>query len=49
MVDLFNEEILDLVSTEVLKRDLVESEAAQEAQKNIQKLLKKYQRQKSKS
>ncbi len=44
-----NEEILDLVSTEVLKRDLVESEAAQEAQKNIQKLLKKYQRQKSKS
>ncbi len=44
-----NEEILDLVSNEVLKRDLVESEAAQEAQKNVQKSLKKHQRLKSKS
>jgi len=36
-----NEEIEELISNEVLKRDLLESEAAKEAQKNIQKLLKK--------
>lgn len=36
-----NEEIEELISNEVLKRDLLESESAKEAQKNIQKLLKK--------
>jgi len=36
-----NEEIGELVAAEVLKRDLIESEAAKEAQKTIQKLLKK--------
>ncbi len=36
-----NEEIEKLISNEVLKRDLLESEAAKKAQKNIQKLLKK--------
>ena len=43
-----NEEIEELVSNEVLKRDLIESEAAKEAQKNIQKLLKKRLRSKPK-
>jgi len=43
-----NEEISELVTTEVLKRDLVESDTAKEAQKNIQKLMKKYLRQKAK-
>ncbi|MBT5029343.1 MAG: restriction endonuclease subunit R [Nitrospinaceae bacterium] len=36
-----DEEIKELISNEVLKRDLVESESAQEAQKSIHKLLKK--------
>ena len=36
-----NEEIEELISNEVLKRDLLESEPAKEAQKNIQKLSKK--------
>lgn len=43
-----NEEIEELISNEVLKRDLLESEAAKEAQKNIQKLLKKRARSKPK-
>lgn len=43
-----NEEIEELVSNEVLKRDLIDSEAAKEAQKNIQKLLKKRLRSKPK-
>jgi len=44
-----NEEIEELISNEVLKRDLLESEAAKEAQKNIQKLLKKRLKAKPKS
>jgi len=43
-----NDEIEELVANEVLKRDLIESEAAKEAQKNIQKLLKERLRSKSK-
>ena len=35
------EEIQELVSHEVLKRDLVESDAAKEAYKNVQKVMKK--------
>ena len=44
-----NEEIEDLVANEVLKRDLVESEAAKEAQKNLQKLTKRRARAKPKT
>ena len=44
-----NEEIEDLVKNEVLKRDLIESEAAKEAHKNIRKAAKKRQRSKPKS
>jgi predicted type IV restriction endonuclease len=44
-----NEEIESLMANEILKRDLIESDAAKEAQKNIQKLLKKRLRAKPKS
>jgi len=44
-----NEEIEGLIANEMLKRDLIESDAAKEAQKNIQKLLKKRLRVKPKS
>lgn len=43
-----NEEIEELLADEVLKRDLIESDAAKEAQKIIQKLLKKRLRSKPK-
>lgn len=43
-----NEEIEELIVNEVLKRDLIESEAAKEAQKNVHKLLKKRHRSKPK-
>jgi hypothetical protein len=44
-----NEEIEELLANEVLKRDLIESEAAKEAHKSIKKLAKKRVRSKSKS
>ena len=43
-----NEEIEELVAKEVIKRDLIESEAGKDAQKNIQKLSKKRLRSKPK-
>lgn len=43
-----NEQIEDLIRHEVLKRDLIDSDAAKEAQKTVQKVLKKRLRLKSK-
>ena len=44
-----NEEIQELMTAEVLKRDLIESEAAKEAQKNLQRSMKKRSRAKPKT
>ncbi len=44
-----NEEIEELIANEVLKRDLIESDAAKEAHKNVQRSMKKRLRSKKRS
>ena len=44
-----NEEIEELLKNEVLKRDVVESEAALEARKSVQRSFKKHERAKAKT